>query len=380
MKGWVEFLRSQEAGLHLRLNGFQRGDWLALDREEGRGNRGSTDPYLIASAFYAHSTWIVARSARELGLTADAEEYETLFEQIREDFRREFITETGRVVGETQTVCALILAFDLARPQHVSRIVQTLADNLSRHGGKLTTGFVGTAYLCHALTRAGRHDLAGALLLNGEYPGWLNQVKLGATTIWERWDSLRPDGSMDESGMNSFNHCAFGSIGSWMMEELAGIQPAAPGYREILFRPGLIQGLTWVRASRETPCGTASCAWQCEGGLITVDVTVPVNTSARLVLPEREGVVCLGSGSYHYEYPTDTRLEPLKYTMDSTVAQLRADPAARSLLEQAVPGNAAALELEFLQSKTLRELAALAPPELGQVYEDILRQLNEKVE
>ena len=286
MKGWVEFLRSQEMGRHLRLNGFQRGDWLALDREEGRGNRGSTDPCLIASAFYAHSTWIVARSARELGLTADAEEYETLFEQIRADFQREFITETGRVVGETQAACALILAFDLARPQHVPRIAQTLADNLSRHGGRLTTGFVGTAYLCHALTRAGRHDLAGALLLNGEYPGWLNEVKLGATTIWERWDSLRPDGSMDESGMNSFNHCAFGSIGSWMMEELAGIQPAAPGYREILFSPGLIQGLTWVRASRETPCGTASCAWQCEGGLITVDVTVPVNTSARLVLPE----------------------------------------------------------------------------------------------
>lgn len=170
MKGWVEFLRSQETGRHLRLNGFQRGDWLALDRDEGRGNRGSTDPCLIASAFYAHSTWIVARSARELGLTADAEEYETLFEQIRADFQREFITETGRVVGETQTACALILAFDLARPQHVPRIVQTLADNLSRHGGKLTTGFVGTAYLCHALTRAGRHDLAGRCCSTGSTP------------------------------------------------------------------------------------------------------------------------------------------------------------------------------------------------------------------
>lgn len=117
MKGWVDFLRSQEAGLRLRLNGFQQGGLAgALDREEGRGNRGSTDPYLIASAFYAHSAWIVARSARELGLTADAEEYAVLFEQIREKLQREFITETGRVVGETQTACALILAFDLARP------------------------------------------------------------------------------------------------------------------------------------------------------------------------------------------------------------------------------------------------------------------------
>ena len=377
IKMWVDFLRDNENGSHLRLNGFQRGDWLALDREEGKGNRGATDAYLIASAFYAHSTWILAQSASVLGKAEDAAEYSALYEAIREDFRKEFITETGRIVSETQTACALILCFDLCRPEHRIRIAKTLADNLAKHGNHLTTGFIGTPYLCRALTENGYHDLAGKLLLNEGYPGWLRDVKLGATTIWERWDSMYDDGSFDESGMNSFNHYSFGAIGEWMMEHLAGIQAAKPGYRDILLEPRFVQGLTHVKATRETPYGTLSCGWKCKNGEIIVDATIPVNTTATLHLPEQDAPVSLGSGSYHYAYPTATCLEPKKYSMDTTMGELAKNPLAVQLLEQAMPGASQMLGMAFLQSKTIRELLAMSPPGSEVLYHEIIARLNE---
>lgn len=376
MKMWVDFLRDNENENHLRINGFQRGDWLALDREEGKGNRGTTDPYLIASAFYAHSTHILAQTAGILGKTADAAEHHALHAAIREDFQKEFITENGRIVTETQTACALVLCFDLCKAEHRGRIAKTLADNLGKHGNHLTTGFIGTPYLCRALTENGCHDLAGKLLLNEDYPGWLREVKLGATTIWERWDSMHDDGSFDESGMNSFNHYSFGAIGQWMIECLAGIQAAAPGYREIRLMPQFIQGLTHVTVTRKTPYGTLSCGWKCKDGQITVDVTIPVNTTAILYLPEQEEPVTLGSGAYRYNYPTATCLEPQKYSLDTTMGELTKNPLAVQLLDQAMPGASQMLGMTFLQSKTIRELLAMSPPGAEMLYQSIIDRLN----
>lgn len=376
MKMWVDFLRDNENENHLRMNGFQRGDWLALDREEGKGNRGATDAYLIASAFYARSTWILAQSAEILGKAEDSAEYAALYEAIKSGFQREFITETGRIVSETQTACALILCFYLCKPEHRQRIAKTLADNLGKHGNHLTTGFIGTPYLCRALTENGYHDLAGKLLLNEDYPGWLREVKLGATTIWERWDSMHDDGTFDQSGMNSFNHYSFGAIGEWMVECLAGIQAAAPGYREILLKPRFIQGLTRVQVSRKTPYGALTCGWQCKDGEITVDVAIPVNTTATLWLPEQEKPVTLGSGTYHYAYPTTTCLEPKKYSMDTTMGELARNPLAVRLLEQAMPGAAQMLGMAFLQGKTPRELAAISPPGMETLFQEIINELN----
>lgn len=377
MKMWVDFLRDNESSTHLRMNGFQRGDWLALDREEGKGNRGATDAYLIASAFYANSTWILAQSAGILGKAEDAAEYTALYEAIKAGFQREFITETGRIVSESQTACALILSFGLCRPEHRARIAKTLADNLATHGNHLTTGFIGTPYLCRALTENGYHELAGKLLLNEDYPGWLREVKLGATTIWERWDSMHDDGTLDQSGMNSFNHYSFGAIGEWMIEYLTGIQIAKAGYSEISLKPRFIQGLTHVKATRETPYGTLSCGWKCKDGKITVDVTVPVNTTATLHLPEQEEPIHLGSGIYHYVYPTTTCLEPKKYSMDTTMGELAGNPLAVQLLEQAMPGSSQMLGMRFLQEKTLKALLSISPPGAEMLYHTILDKLNE---
>ncbi len=377
MKDWVEWIRRSETADHLHKSGHQRGDWLALDREEGNGNSGSTDPYLLSTAFYAHSTWILAQSAKILGFEADAEEYAALYEKIKEGFQSEYITSTGRLVSETQTACALVLCLGLAKPEHEGRIIQTLADNLSRHKGKLTTGFIGTPYLCHALSQFGRHDLAGKLLLNEESPGWLNEIKLGATTIWERWDSMHSDGSFDESGMNSFNHYSFGAVGSWMLEFLAGLRHARPGYQEIEIRPQFVQGITQVSAARKTPYDLVSCGWQCKNGTITVDVEIPVNTTATLWLPEQENPISLGSGSYHYSYATATRLEPQKYTMDTTIKVLVDNPIFVQEVEKLMPGAAQSMHMEFLQSKTLGEMIAMMPAGASQAFQSILNKLNE---
>ena len=154
---------------HLRQCGFQHGDWLALDREEGRGNRGSTDAYLIASAYYAHCTSCLPRR-RRAGQAQEADEYTALHRAICSGFQQEYITATGRVVGETQTALALILLFDLAGSEHRDRIAQSLVQNLDKHQGHLTTGFIGTPILMDALSKIGRNDLAGKLLLNEDFP------------------------------------------------------------------------------------------------------------------------------------------------------------------------------------------------------------------
>lgn len=376
MKLWVDFLQSQEQGCHLRLNGFQRGDWLALDREEGKGNRGGTDAYLVASAFYAESTRILSESAEILGKNEDAEAYGKLYESIKKDFQREFITSTGRVTSQTQTAYALTLCFHLCREEHRERIARDLAKNVENHHNHLTTGFIGTPYLCRALTENGYHELAGKVFMGEDFPGWLREVKLGATTIWERWDSQHDDGTFDQSGMNSFNHYAFGAIGEWMLESLAGIQLGQAGYREIVLRPRFIRGMTRVQATRRTPYGKLECSWQCKGGEVAVEVSIPANTTATMYLPEREEPMPLGSGRYVYRYPTETCLEPQRYSMDATLGELMQNPLGMQLLEQAMPGAGQMLKMEFLQRKTLQELLTMSPPGAQTMYEGILKQLN----
>lgn len=376
MRNWVEWMRRTETPNHLHKSGHQRGDWLAMDREEGRGMRGATDPYLISTAFYAESTRILRDSAKILGRHEDYAEYSRLYQQIVQGFRTEFITATGRVVSETQTALSLILCLGLAAPEQEKVILETLSNNIIAHQNKLTTGFIGTPYLMKALSAHGRHDLAGKLLLNEDCPGWLNEVELGATTIWERWDSKHADGSFDGSGMNSFNHYAFGAVGAWMLEELAGIEAKEAGYRVISFHPRLTYGLTEVSARRETPFGTAACAWSCRDGRIRVSVTVPVNSTAELILPEREDVIRLEGGEYSYEYETAARLEPRRYTMDSTIAELVQAPAFLERVEHLMPGASAGLGMEFLQHKTLGELVVMLPAGSEKAFHAILDELN----
>ena len=376
MKTWVEYVRSKCSENGLWDTGFQYGDWLALDIESGSTDRtGGTDKYLVANAYYAYSTGILRDAAKELGYEEDAETYARLREEIVEAINREYVTATGRLVSETQTACVVMLYFDLAKPAYRERILRTLEQNINAHHGHLTTGFVGTPYLCHCLTENGLHTLANEIFLKEDIPGWFYAVKRGATTIWERWNSILENGDFDTSGMNSLNHYAYGSIGSWLYEKVAGIRPAAPGYKKILLQPTLTRGMTEVEAAYESIYGTIRSAWTCRDGRITVDVTIPANTTATLRLPEQNGEIALGSGSYHYEYATETSLEVQKYSLESTLGELVATELGRKLFEQAEPGMLDNPLIKFAFPMTITDLLAQAP-DAKPLYQAVIDALN----
>lgn len=376
MKGYIDYITEHCGENGLWQTGFQYGDWLALDKEESADRTGATDKYLVANAYYAYSTKIVYQTAEILEYKEDAKKYKDLYEEILRKFNQEYITATGRMVSETQTGCILALYFNLAEEKYRKRITESLKTNLANHKNHLATGFVGTPYLCHTLSENGLHDLAGNIFLKEDYPSWLYAVKKGATTIWERWNSIMPDGSFDESGMNSLNHYAYGSIGDWLYEKLAGIQNVEPGYKVLKIEPKFIKGITSVDATFESVYGTIRSAWCCQDGKITVDVTVPANTQAYIKLPEKEEVLQVGSGDYHYEYETDTKLELDRFTMDTTLGALLEEPLAVELFNTYMPGMLDGPMIQFAYGMTISELGAFMPEEGLQLFKTVLEALN----
>lgn len=374
MRQWVEYIRRSCKDQILWMHGFQRGDWLALDGDESlHPMSGGTDKNLVANVYYAYSTRIVRDAANVLGKKQDAKKYAELYKNIVEELNREYITKNGRLVSETQTACTLLLYFDLVKEEYRSRIIQSLEDNIILHKGHLTTGFVGTAYLCHALTDNRKHQLAEDILLAEDYPGWLYAVRRGATTIWERWNSILPNGDFDQSGMNSLNHYSYGAIGDWLYRKPAGINILQPGYKKILIRPVLTRSMTEVFASLESMYGTIKSHVSCKNGTITVDVEIPANTTAILELPEREDEIEVGSGEYHFEYATNTHLEQGAVSMNTTVGEILEMERGAEILDKYVPGTSTNPMLGYLKSKTLNELAAMAPPQ-KELFEKMIRE------
>jgi len=303
MKRWVEFERKRAGDDYIWDGDEHFGDWLAFATTRSDYPGATTGKDLIATAMFAHSTDLLAQTATVLGKTEDASQYSALLEKIRKAFVQEYVSSTGRVGENTQTAYVLALGFDLLpdalRPVAAKRLAQEV-----RERGHLTTGFVGTPYLCHVLSRFGYLDEAYALLNREDYPSWLYPVKTGATTIWERWDGQKPDGSFQDKGMNSFNHYAYGAIGDWMYRVMAGIEldPAAPGYKHVLVQPRPGGGFTSVKASHASPYGTVASAWTWTNGTFELIVTVPPNTHATVRLPGAtaasvtEGGKALGTG------------------------------------------------------------------------------------
>jgi alpha-L-rhamnosidase len=377
MKGWVDYITARCGSNGLWQSGFQYGDWLGLDKEEGSLDRtGATDKYLVANAYYAYSTNIVRKTAIVLGREEDANQYDILYRKIKKAFNDEYITLTGRLVSETQTGCILAVYFDLAEENHRERIVKSLETNIANHKNHLTTGFVGTPYLCHALSENNHHDLAGTLFLKEDYPSWLYAVKKGATTIWERWNSILPNGDFDTSGMNSLNHYAYGSIGDWMYRKLAGINQLEPGYKKILIKPQFIKGVTAVEATFQSVYGEIRSAWSCLDQKIIVNVVIPANTTAVLYLPEQEEPIELGSGTYHYEYGTETNLKRDRFSMDSTLKEILDEPMAVQILNQYAPDMMNHPMIEFAFQLSISEILASAPGETKTLFKMVIDALN----
>ncbi len=286
MRAWVDYAHRRAGPDLIWRPGWQFGDWLALHSDDPSYPGATTGTDLIATAFLAHSTDLVARTASVLGRAEEASAYRARFQAIRDAFNREFVSSTGRVGENTQTAYALAIAFDLLPDSLVASAAGRLAKDVEGREQHLTTGFLGTPYLLHVLDATGHIDDAFALLTQRTYPSWLYPITRGATTMWERWDGIRPDSSFEDPGMNSFNHYAFGAVGDWMYQNIGGIDvdPAAPGYRHSRIAPRPGAGLTSASASLETVYGTLQSAWRLDERRFTLDIAVPTNTSAEVTL------------------------------------------------------------------------------------------------
>ena len=286
MKAWVEYMRRAAGNSYIWSSGFSFGDWLAFATTDSDYPGATTAKDFLQTAYFARSTELLARTAEVLGKKDDAAEYAALEEKIRAAFVKEFVTPNGRLSSDTQTAYALALEFDLLPESMRAEAAARLAADV-RKFKHLTTGFLGTPVLCQALSDYGYLDEAYMLLNRKEYPSWLYPVTKGATTIWERWDGEKPDGSFQDVGMNSFNHYAYGAIGEWMYSVVAGIaiDEKAPGYKHILIQPQPGGGLDSAKASIDSVYGMVSSGWKISDGKLTLSLEVPPNTTATVRIP-----------------------------------------------------------------------------------------------
>lgn len=292
MKAWIDWMRERSEN-GKRSGGSHFGDWLGLDSPEG-SYKGATPEELIATAYYKYSTELFIKAAHALG--RDVAEYENIPAEAAKAFRREYM-ENGRVKNATQTACVLALYFDITddRAATVGQL-----NELIERAGHLETGFVGTPYLLHALSDNGYAETAYDLLLRREYPSWLYPISKGATTVWEHWDGIKPDGTMWSTDMNSFNHYAYGAVADWMYGAAAGINsdPDRPGFEHIIFRPVTDRRLDFVKASIDTRRGTVASEWRRENGRIKYIFNVPEGCGASVIIGGEKHEV--GAGTHEF--------------------------------------------------------------------------------
>ncbi|MDO4547707.1 MAG: family 78 glycoside hydrolase catalytic domain [Clostridia bacterium] len=299
MKSWVEYMRSKDIDGKNLYGGFHIGDWVAQDTRDPDSFFGLTPVGLLATAYYALSSEILSKAAKVLGKDGDAAEYAKLAKDIREAFRNEYVSPAGRVVGETQTAQVIALYMNMLTDEQIPVTVEQLANRLRSDNMHLTTGFLGTPCLCPALSECGLNEYAYALLMQNTCPSWLYEVEKGATTIWERWNSIKEDGSFGPVKMNSFNHYAFGAVCEWLYRYVAGVNPdeRAPGFKIFTVRPMPNDALSHAEASIITQYGEVKSGWKLEGKSITVEVEIPFNTKAEIILPDCDGKKVLENGS-----------------------------------------------------------------------------------
>ena len=336
MKSWVLYMKKHAGDRYIFDHGFHFGDWLAFAEyftyqfnAPDYGYAGAyTEKDLIATAYFYHSTHLMSKIAKILNHKEDAVVFDNLLPKIKKAFLHEFMTPSGRLTSGTQTAYVLALSFGLIPDEFKKVAIKKLCDDIL-YFGHLTTGFLGTPHICHALSENGNPEIAYKLLFNKRYPSWLYPVTMGATTIWERWDGIKPDGTFQTAGMNSFNHYAYGAIGNWMYTNIGGVRidPEKPGYKHIILKPVISENLSFARASLETIYGKVLSHWVKHENKMEYLVTIPANTNATVILPCSKNhnimesgkpvsgileiiiqkqepdyiVLNIGSGTYHFE-------------------------------------------------------------------------------
>ena len=299
---------TDESGLIKK--GFQYGDWLALDNDERQTKdyRGATDMYLVANAYYLQSLNATVKLAEYMGNQTKAKKYHSRYKRVQSAFRREYVTATGRMVSESQTALTLALKFGLMESRYIKSLGDRLKSEVEHYQYHLNTGFAGTPHIMFALSDSGAHDVATALLMKRSYPSWLYEVDMGATTVWERWDGILPNGKYHDPAMNSFNHYSYGAVAEFIYRRIAGLDVIEPGYKKFKLAPRLTVGLAHVRMEYESVYGTILCEYEIKGKVGKLKAEIPVNTTAEIHLPD-DTKYNVGSGKYEYCFEIDEEIE-----------------------------------------------------------------------
>jgi alpha-L-rhamnosidase len=348
MKAWVDRMVDLAGDDLLWTGGFQFGDWLDPTAPPDNPFAAKADPDVIATAHLARSAEVVARAAEVVGDTELAREYGELADRVRQAFAAEYTTEGGRVLSDAATTYALALQWALLPTEEQRhRAAERLADLVRTSGFRISTGFVGTPLMTDALADTGHPDLAYRLLLQTGCPSWLYAVTMGATTVWERWDSMLPDGSINPGQMTSFNHYALGAVADWMHRRVAGLAPGDPGYRTIVVNPLPTARLSKASARHLTPYGEAAVAWSRADGQLKLNVTVPVGSTAQVHVPGQDAPVSVGHGTH--EWTTDdgsAEVPPLP--ADASIRQLMDhEPTWDALVQAAVEQEVVTDDADF---------------------------------
>lgn len=363
MRDWVNYIdgEDQKRGRKYLFDfGFTFGDWLALDGATPTSFKGSTDDSYIASVYYYRSVQIVHNMAARLENHEEEKRYALLEEKIGQAIFREYFTPSGRLAIDTQAAYVIALKFGVYIDRDIT--IQQFRLRLQKDCNKIKCGFVGAPLLCTVLAEIGLYEMAYDFLLKEGFPSWLYSVNLGATTVWERWNSVLADGTISDTGMNSLNHYAYGSVMEFVYAYGAGIRPAEPGFQKAWIEPHPDIRIPFIDASYDSVCGRYICNWKIEkDGFFTVHIEIPFHCSAAVKLPgyEKEELI-LESGSYDFSYmPSTDFLKP--YHRGSTLARVSEDANAMEVLRNYVPaiaGIAASKEPE-LSACTLEQLLSM---------------------
>lgn len=344
MKSWVDYIAAQnekhKTG-NLYRSGMHFGDWLAQDGITPNSFKGGTDDGYIASVYYCHSVELVAEMAQKLcdinyEYKMDAQKYEALAAEIRQAVLDEYYSATGRLCIDTQAAYVIALKFGIYKNKE--RLVEQFKERLKKDCYEIKCGFIGAPLLCTVLGENGMEDLAYHFLFKESFPSWLYTVNLGATTIWERWNSVLPDGTINPVGMNSLNHYAYGSVSEFLYAHVVGIKMAAPAFQKVLIHPAISMRFRYVKGEYLSASGLYRVQWAIgEDGIVTVHIEVPFGCEAEIVLPGSDmGHMKLACGSYDYSYEPTQDFRCI-YDGDTLLETFSKDAEVMALLESEMP-------------------------------------------
>lgn len=355
MKNWIEYMHrfdveSGDKGYFVPP--FQFGDWLALDGITDQSMKGGTNDEYIGSVYYYRSTVITSEIAGYLGKKDEQAYYEKLAEKIKKAVLDEFFTVNGRLSCDTQAAYIIALAFDIYVDKE--KLIKQFEERLKKDLFQIKCGFVGAPLLATTLAKIGKADLAYHFLFNESFPSWLYSVNLGATTIWERWNSILEDGSISGTGMNSLNHYSYGTIVQFMYEYIGGIRPATPGFKTAIIEPQPSMKLRYFNSKMVTSSGKYVSNWKIsEDGMLTLNISIPFNAKADVVLPRfsteqftatgvdakdinEEGKVTLLAGDYEISYMPSRDYRKV-YGPETRLMDLENDEEVMELLSKELP-------------------------------------------